>query len=425
MKYVHLSLIFLSKILNFESLMSKEEYIKSITFISPRDVRKNRSDAVHIMKSCEAFSQQNIDVRLLTPQVKRKGNPKDMKSVFSLYNIDKSAFELVESPYSLLEQDDGNVHPVKLLLFKLLFIFQYFIANRKNYRDNRNVIYSKCFISTVPVIFLKKMGIIKSPIVFEIINIKNSLLHRFLVRNVDFFISHSHFVNYFILKITKRHLSDFYNPPLFTQVQAFEKLAKNDKVTMRQKLSIPLDRKIVLYAGKVFKGSREIHYISEVAQNTTCIDYYIVGASPDAFEYYQSKFKDYNNIYLFGFQTLENYYKYVKAADLLLSYYPATEHYMYQLSPGKMGIYLASENPVILSDMPSLRLMFSDDLVYFIEPDNLGILEKKILEIFENYHSSSEKSKTIKKFISNMTYQNYGKNVILAIERQFCKTVPD
>ncbi len=405
--------------------MIKGQHITSITFISPRDMRKNRSDAVHVMKSCEAFSRQNVEVRLLTPRVERKGNPKDMKSLFSLYNIDERAFEIVESPYSLLERDDGNVHPVKLLLFKLLFIFQYFIANRKNYRDNRNIIYSKCFISTVPVIFLKKIGIVKSPLVFEIINIKNSLLHRFLVRNVDFFISHSHFVNYFILKITQRPLSDFYNSPLFTQVQAFERLVKTGKSTIRQQLSIPLGRKIVLYAGKVFKGSREIQYMSEVARNTPHIDYYIVGASPHALEYYQSKIKDCENVYLFGFQTLENYYKYVKAADILLSYYPATEHYMYQLLPGKMGIYLASDNPVILSDMPNLRLYFSDDLVYYVPPDSPGLLKKKILDIFENYHSAVEKAKSARQFISNLTYQNYGESIIVALEKQFCKTMPD
>ena len=45
---------------------------KKLYYISARDVRKNRSDAVHNMLTCDSFAKLGLDVELVAPFVKRK-----------------------------------------------------------------------------------------------------------------------------------------------------------------------------------------------------------------------------------------------------------------------------------------------------------------------------------------------------------------
>ena len=127
--------------------MKKE--IKKIYYISTRDVRKNRADAVHIMLSCQAFSSLNIDVELVTPSVIRDEYLVDKDSIFKLYGIEKAKFKVTELNTNISEVRSNKTKPYLIILEKFKAFLSFGYKNRKRLRSKETIILSKCYISTI------------------------------------------------------------------------------------------------------------------------------------------------------------------------------------------------------------------------------------------------------------------------------------
>lgn len=75
---------------------------------------------------------------------------------------------------------------------------------------------------------------------------------------------------------------------------------------------------------------------------------------------------------------------YVAVADVLLMNYPDSEHYAHFMSPTKLFAYLASGQPIISSDLPSIRFIASNDEVIFVEPNNIEKYAIAMLDASKN-----------------------------------------
>ncbi len=388
-----------------------------ITFISPRDVRKNRSDVVHIMRTCSGFVKNGMKVMLLTPRVQREGNIQSKKEVKSYYALDSTFFKLIESDYCIKENHLGETSFVKLVLLKLFLTFKHFLGNRNDYKSKNHIIISKCIISCVPIILLKKINLISSPLTLELIHAKKSFLYGFVVRHADFIISHSPFVTYYLSNFLKKAPHRIVQPPMITQSKEFKEHIKLQKEDYKELLGFCSNQRLVMYAGKVFVGSKEIQYIYEAAKQLPDIRFAIVGASPTAMRYYEEYFKGVRNITLYPFQSIHKYYEFVKSADILIAYYPRSNHYMYHLDPGKIGVYLASGNPVILSDLIGLRLRFKEWMVKFVPPDDVSQLVASIQTILSDYDRFSRDAERTRLYVESFDYEYYTACVLRDINK--------
>lgn len=95
---------------------------------------------------------------------------------------------------------------------------------------------------------------------------------------------------------------------------------------------------------------------------------------------------------------------YVQACDVLVMNYPATEHYMYYMSPLKLFAYMASGKPVITSDLPSIREVVDEDTVLFVEPGNEEDLHEKMRFAVENPGQIVEKGSETQKRSMRFTW---------------------
>ncbi|MFT7049610.1 MAG: hypothetical protein ACJAZK_000197 [Psychroserpens sp.] len=390
-----------------------ENTTKKIYYISTRDVRKNRADAVHIMLTCQSFSNNGINVELITPSVKRDEYVVDKSSVFSLYGIDKPNFSFTELKTKISEINEKKTKPFRIVFEKFKAYSHFCIRNRKELKSDKVIVYSKCYISTLPFIVFKTLGLIKPKIVFEAITPKNSLLHRIIYKKSDKIISHLKFVTKDIIAFAKVTEDKIFEPAFFTQTKAVDEI-KASKLELRKELKLKPYETYVLYAGKAGEKVKQVQYFIEAASKIPSLTFLIVGANNKgikAFDKIKSE-KFINNLEVYPFQPLVDYYKFVLASDILIGYYPPTHHNKYHLSPGKSGIYFASKNPCVFSDLPSLRSLFPEGVAFYAESDNVRSLVATINDVNRNEVLAKEVANNAYDFASKSSYDRFADSII-------------
>ncbi len=378
-------------------------------YISPRDVRKNRADPVHIMKSCNEFSKNGFDVTLVTPRVSRKENVKK-KEIWSLYNLDKN-FKIVELSTYLKDETPSII--VRFQKFAFFLGYYIYLLLFKNLNKN-SILYSKCYISILPAILLKKVRILRSKIFFEAAAfVEHKWSHRFNALNNDGIVV---FNNYIKLKYLKSYgipERKIYKANFPSQFEDFSKVIISGK-NYRTELGLSRSDSIAMYTGKISPKMKEIHYILEAAKNIPEVKFIFVGLKDDfksCFYEILSK-QNLRNVKFYGFQPLDRFFKYVSCADILLSYYDTDDKLsVNQRASAKAGVYVCAGKPIIFADLPSTREIFSEDMAFFVPPDKPKLLSEKIKYILNDTIEASRKSEKSLKFAKKNTYSKSYKGI--------------
>jgi len=75
---------------------------------------------------------------------------------------------------------------------------------------------------------------------------------------------------------------------------------------------------------------------------------------------------------------------YQKASDALIMYFPDKLHYREFMSPMKMFEYMASNRPIITSDLPSVRDVLNEQNAFFVPPQKPSVLAHAIKSILSD-----------------------------------------
>jgi glycosyltransferase involved in cell wall biosynthesis len=160
---------------------------------------------------------------------------------------------------------------------------------------------------------------------------------------------------------------------------------RDTKSDLRQKLHLPVDKKIVMYCGQLlfWKGIETLIESFRYQPAAETVLLIIGGAEEDV-----RKYKNYtqrlqlNNVYFLGHRPPGLIPQYLKAADVLVL--PSTAKYSISrlhTSPIKLFEYLAAQTPIIVADLPSLRQFVTAEEVTFFQPDNPQDLGQQIAEV--------------------------------------------
>ena len=333
----------------------KSQNIDKIYYISPRDIRKNRADAVHIMYSCAAFSNNGIKVELLAPKVKRDNYKTKNNDIFSLYDVPKN-FTITELKTRINEVNNKSSF-LTLTLNKFIFHLIFILQNISKLKNKKTIIYSKCYISTLPYILIKKTGLIKCKLVFETPFLKNNAFHKFIIKKMDAVVTMTKYVENILKDEFNISLKKIILCPIRFQTDYHVK--KINKENAKKQLKWSSKKTYIVYAGKT--GTTRTDVFIESSRVFKKIMFVIVGATKDLEKKYDKKI--YKNLKMYPFQTYTNYLKYVHAADILVASYEDNIYNRHTLSPGKGGAYLQSGNPVVFPDLPCLRERFPKNIV--------------------------------------------------------------
>ncbi|MDR3570881.1 MAG: glycosyltransferase [Candidatus Pacebacteria bacterium] len=162
-----------------------------------------------------------------------------------------------------------------------------------------------------------------------------------------------------------------------------------DKEAARRELGLPMEQHIALYTGNftTMGEDKGIRSIIEALRQVSNVLFIAAGGSVPDIQRYRSlaqKNGVSKRVLLFGHASQERLALFQQAADVLLMPFPDTPHYRNHMSPVKMFEYMASERPIIASDLPTIREVLNETNAIIIPPDNSATLAQAVSDILRN-----------------------------------------
>ena len=136
----------------------------------------------------------------------------------------------------------------------------------------------------------------------------------------------------------------------------------------RSRLGLPLDKKIVMYIGRLdgWKGADTFCAAGERMETGALA--VVIGGESDQVAVFKRR---YPRVVFLGFRPYRELANNQSAADVLVlpntSSDVISSHYT---SPLKLFSYMTSGRPIIASDLPSIREVLSEESAVFVRPDN-------------------------------------------------------
>ncbi|PJE73880.1 MAG: hypothetical protein COV01_03500 [Candidatus Taylorbacteria bacterium CG10_big_fil_rev_8_21_14_0_10_41_48] len=162
----------------------------------------------------------------------------------------------------------------------------------------------------------------------------------------------------------------------------------DDVATMRTKLGLPLDMKLVTYVGHLYawKGVDVLINSAELMQNVTDTIFIIIGGTDVDIEKYSHIIQNRNilNVRLLGHKPKRDIPAYLRSSDVLvIPNVPVSKESSEYTSPIKLFEYMASRVPIIASDLPSIRAIVSEREVLFVSPGDPVVLINAIQDTIQ------------------------------------------
>ena len=141
----------------------------------------------------------------------------------------------------------------------------------------------------------------------------------------------------------------------------------------RAKLDVPPDKKVVCYTGQLFqwKGVETLLLASRLLSEKYLV--YIVGGDAESIAAVRERAGggSFDRVRFVGQRPWAEMPVWQRAADVLVLPNTATEEESrLHTSPMKLFEYMASGRPIVASDLPSVREIVDDQMVWFAKPDD-------------------------------------------------------
>jgi len=192
----------------------------------------------------------------------------------------------------------------------------------------------------------------------------------------------------------------------------------NSKKDLREELALPLEEKIILYAGHLYdwKGADTLAQAATFLKNEN-VKFVFVGGIGKDLEAFTKSYGGEKNILIVGQVNRSVVPKYLKAADVLILPNSAkreiSSHYS---SPLKLFEYMASGRPIIASRLDSLQEVLTDEECIFFSPDDAIDLAQKISHLLSNKELAEKVAAKAGEKVKDYTWENRAKNIIKFIK---------
>lgn len=372
----------------------KKQIKKRLAYLCRTEFPSKFASSVQIIKSCQAFSDNDLDVTLYCYGNKEGLNNSDIAKYYGI-NANFS-IEFIEKSNSLIAP----------------FTYQKNLRKKLKHQ-NFNYVYSRTLF---PLMFLSKK---KTTFLFEAHSSFNRKAQRYLflflikLKKIDYVVS--------ITKSLKDNI-----------IHTF-KLDKN-KIIIASDAAVekPLDEKINLngnnkglnvgYVGSFYSG-KGIDIILEVAKIMLECNFHLVGGTDDMISLYRKKY-ELDNVFYYGHVNHKMVYKYINSFDICMLPNQNIVNILNNknsdigkfTSPLKLFEYMAQKKPIIASNLPVLKEILNQKNSLLVDPTaplewkkaiNSLKAKSKRLELGENAYKDYLKNYTWKKRNSQIIKQLY------------------
>jgi len=355
-----------------------------------------KAHGIQIAKMCEAFSRFS-SLEILLP--KRKNIIKE--NIYSYYNVSNN---FVIKYLNIL--DLVGVFP-RGGFFISSFLFAKAVSKYLKKNNYKGLVYSRDLFS---LYFLKNNNNYR--LFYEIHNFpkKLNIFHKKLFNKIKF-VAISQGLKDELEKhgISKENILVAHDG---VDIENFN--IGLDKKDARKKLNLPIDKKIVLYSGHLYswKGVDTLFAAAKFIKG----DIYFVGGAKEDLEKFSKKILDerYTNVFFLGQKPHKLIPIYLTAADVLVlpnsSKQKISSHYT---SPIKLFEYMASNRPIVASNLPSIREVLDNSNAVFFTPDDHIDLANNINRILYDYELSLMVSKKARDDVENFSWEKRAKTILM------------
>ncbi len=330
---------------------------KKILYIANARMPTEKAHGIQIAKMCEAFANSGREVTLLLP--KRKNNIHT--DIFDYYNIPKTFGVKKIFCWDVIKLDKvfGRF---AFYLQSLSFALSVFIYTKKHNHEY-DFVYTR---DLLPIFFLSK----KRRMVFEAHNfpkIKSKIYTKLLLKVYKIIVITEPLKQKFL---DKNKNAEIFVAPDAVDINKFS--IKKTKEGCRKELNLPLEKKLILYTGHLYKwkGAHTLLEASNFFKDEILV--FVGGTDKDIASFTQKiKTRRFENVLVLGHKKYETIPEYMCAADVLVLPNSGESKISKQYtSPMKLFEYMAANRPIVASDLPSIREILDEKNSVLVEPDN-------------------------------------------------------
>lgn len=312
-----------------------------------------RAQGYAIMKMCEEFSMAGADIELIVPN--RRSN-EETSDPFKYYGI-KNKFPIKK----LWSFDLLGPYEAFGKLFYWIDMLSFLFSVKINTRKFDGVFYTRDYL--VALVLPKNNNIC-----LEVHDIpKSKFIFSRILKKIKHYIVLNNYIKNELIALGVKG-SEIITSPSGVDLSFFD--LPVSKLEAREKISLPLDKKIITYTGH-FYGWKGVDTLAEVAKKMPDnIFLFIGGVEPDLSRF-RSKYASMTNILVKPFIDRKLIPIFLKASDVLVLPNSSVEKISNNYtSPLKMFEYMASNVPIVASDLPSIKEVLNDRNCVFAKTDN-------------------------------------------------------
>lgn len=328
-----------------------------------------KAHGIQIVKMCQALAEQGAEVELIVP---RRRND-IVEDIFSYYKIAPN-FKV-----TYLATLDLVGYLPRLGFWLQSYSFAKSVKKYLAKDKNPKIIYSRDQFSLYKLLGQKDLKLF-----YELHDFpkKLTLWHKKLFSAVKFIC----ITNYLKEVLIKNGIDSkkIIVAPDGVDLSNFSKIA-DDKESLRQKLDLPKNKKIILYAGHLYQW-KGVQILAEAAkllpENSVVV--FLGGTKKDVADFTKQNV-DNKNILILGHRSHALVPSYLQAADVLVLPNSGKSNISrYYTSPLKLFEYMASGVPIVASDLPSLREILDENTALLVAADNPQALADGIQNVLQN-----------------------------------------
>lgn len=371
--------------------------MKNLLYIANLRLPTEKAYGIQIVKMCEAFSMAGSRVELIVPT----RHNAIQESVFSYYNVRGNfSVQTLKTPdFYFSGAFDRIAVFIKEFISALRLMF--FALN-----NSAEIIYSR---DELPIYFL---SFFRENIVFE--------AHRYSQRRAWYYRRFKNSgVKIVVISrgIREKFLELGFSPsqvllaPDGVDLQQFQGV--QTKKEARDLLKLPDDKILVVYTGHLYswKGVDTLAQAAKLLDE--CFRVVVVGGSEEDVAWYSKKYSDCSNIFFIGWRPHRLMPAYLKAADILVLPNSNKEDISNTYtSPLKMFEYMASDRPIIASDLPSIREILTEEMAYFVRPNNPEALAIGIRDATINIEESRRRASQALREIARYSWASRARSIL-------------
>lgn len=182
------------------------------------------------------------------------------------------------------------------------------------------------------------------------------------------------------------------------------------------------DKPIIGYTGGLYKG-RGVELMLRIAELLPRVELWIIGGKAAEIEEWRGSVRS-GNVTFKGYVAPKNIEAHLKSIDVLLAPYQLNVGFwggsgdqVRYMSPVKIFEYMSANKPMLVSDLPVIREILTDDEVFFCAPTDAEDWAGKIQGVLNDGAAARRKAqRAYDKFRNHFTWSARVENILILIK---------